>query len=57
MDPDQDRQNVSERWSVSQSKLFDTLLVSLKQIFEKVSLEKSQQTTTKAWKITQYAKG
>ena len=25
-------------------------------IFEKVTFEKSQQTTTKAWKITQYAK-
>ena len=37
-------------------KLFDTLLVVLKECFEKVNFENSQQTTTKAWKITQHAK-
>ena len=39
LDPDQDPQNVS--------KPIDTLKVFLKEFFEKVNLEKSQQTTTK----------
>ena len=37
--------------SWSGSKLFDLLTVSLKEFFEKVNFEKSQHTTTKAWKI------
>ena len=40
----------------SGSKPFDALIVFLKEFFEKVYLEKSQQTTTEAWKITQHAK-
>ena len=35
----------SQAWSGS--KLFDTLIVSLKEFFEKVDFEKSQQTTIK----------
>ena len=40
--------------SWSGSKLFDTLIVFLKELFEKVVIlkKKSQHTTTKAWKIT-----
>ena len=39
----------------SGSKLFHTRIVFLKEFFEKVNFEKSQQMT-KAWKITQHAK-
>ena len=36
----------------SGSKLFDTLIVFLKEFFEKVDFEKNQQTTKKkAWKL------
>ena len=38
----------TERQSSSGYKLFDTLTVFLKDFFEKVNFEKSQQTTTKA---------
>ena len=34
----------------SGSKLFDTLIVFVKEFFEKVYIENSQQMTTKAWK-------
>ena len=37
-------------------KQFDTLNVFLKYFLEKVNFEKTQQTTTKAWKNTQHAK-
>ena len=37
------------------SKPFDSLIVFLKVFFEQVDFEKSQQITTKAWKITQHA--
>ena len=37
----------SQEWSL----LFDTLIVFLKEFFEKVNFEKSQQTTSKAQKI------
>ena len=37
-------------------KFCDTLIVFPEGIFEKVIFEKSQQRTTKAWKITQQAK-
>ena len=37
-------------------KMFDTLIVFLKEFFEKVNFEKNQQTTTKAWNVTQHAK-
>ena len=36
-------------------KLFDTLIVFLKEYFEKFNFEKSQQRTTKACEITQHA--
>ena len=42
--------------SWSGSKLFDTLILFLKEFFEKVNFEKSQQMTLKAWKITHHAK-
>ena len=32
-------------------------MVFLKYLFEKVDFDKNQQTITKAWKITQHAKG
>ena len=35
--------------------LYYTLIVFLKEFLEKVIFEKSQQTTTKAWKNTQQA--
>ena len=34
---------------------FDTLIVFLKEFFEKVNFERSQQKTIKAWKITKHA--
>ena len=34
--------------------MFDTLIMFLNEFFEKVNFEKSQQTTTKACKITKY---
>ena len=37
------------------SKLYDTLIVFVKEIFEKFHFEKNQMTT-KAWKITQHAR-
>ena len=40
----------------SGSKLFDTPMVFLKEFCKKVEFEKNQQTTKKAWKITQEAK-
>ena len=43
--PDQDQQNVGPD---SGFKPFDTLIVYLKEFFEKVNFEKCQQTTTKS---------
>ena len=45
----------SNSYAPSGSKPFDTLILFLKEFFEKVDFEKSQQMTTKAWKITQRA--
>ena len=45
LDPDKDRQNNGPDLD---PKRFDTLIVFLKEFFEKVNFEKSQQTTTKA---------
>ena len=45
LNPDQDQPG---------SKLFESLKVFLKELFENINFEKSQQTT-KAWKITQHA--
>ena len=39
----------------SGSKLFDILMVFLKEIFQKVNFEKKSADDKKAWKITQYA--
>ena len=49
------RSGMTECRSWSGSKLFDTLIVFLKEIFEKVYFEKSQQSTAKSWKITRHA--
>ena len=46
----------TESQSWSESKPFITQNMFLEEFFEKVHFEKSQQTTTKAWKITQHAK-
>ena len=48
------RSGPTECWSWSGSKLFDTLIVFLKDFFEKVNFEKKS-ASTKAWNITQYA--
>ena len=48
LDPDQDRQNVGPD--------LDPNNLTLTEFFEKVNFEKSQQTRTKAWKITKHAK-
>ena len=49
------RSGPTECQSWSGSKAFDTLKeCSWKNFFEKDNFEKSQQTTTKAWKLTQY---
>ena len=53
LDPDQDQQNVGPDLD---SKHFDILIVFLKEFFEKVNFEKSQQMTTNKRKITQDAK-
>ena len=53
LDPDQDPQNVSISVCPDQNpNYFDTLIVFLKEVIEKKSFWKSQQT----WKITQHAK-
>ena len=49
LEPDQDRRR-------SLSKLFDTLIVFLKEILNKLTLEKSWHTTMKARIFTQHAK-
>ena len=46
------RSGLTKSQSWSGSKRFETLIVLLKEFFEKVNFEQSQQTTTKAWKIT-----
>ena len=53
-EPDQDRQNIGP--DLDPIKPSDTLIVFLKGFFENIYLKKSQQTTTKAWTITQHAK-
>ena len=53
LDPDQAQQNVATE---SGSKLFDTMMIIMKEFFEKVDFEKNQQTTKNACKITQNAK-
>ena len=50
------RSGPTEHQSRSGFKLFDTLIVILKELFEKVFFEKIQQTTTEARKIIQNAK-
>ena len=50
LDPDQARQYVGPD---QDSKLFDTLMVFLKEFFEKVDYEKKQTTKKKNAKITQ----
>ena len=50
------RSGTTERPSRSGFKLFDTLIVILKEFFGKVDFEKSQQTTTEAWKTIRHAK-
>ena len=50
-DPDQARQNVRPDLDLNCT----TLMVFLKEFFEKVDFEKNEQTTKKAFKITQYA--
>ena len=45
LDPDQARQSIEPD---QDSKLFDTLMVFLKEYFEKVDFEENQQTTNKA---------
>ena len=47
LDPDQDQWNIGPDLG---SKLFDTLIVFLKEFLEKVNFEKSQLTTIKARK-------
>ena len=42
------RPGPTECWSCSGSKLFDTLIVFLKEFLEKVDFEKYRQTTSKA---------
>ena len=51
LDQDQDRQNFGIDL-VPKSKLLDTLIVLLKEVFEKVDFENCQQTTTKHEKKT-----
>ena len=51
LDPDQDGQNVGS--DLDPNRL--TLMLFLKEFFEKVNFENSQQTTTKARNITQDA--
>ena len=45
------RSGPTERLTCSGSKLFDTLMVFLKEFFEKVDFEKNQQTTKKHEKL------
>ena len=45
------RSGLTERRDISGSKLFDTLIVFLKELFEKVDFEKSQQTTKNVGKF------
>ena len=52
LDPDQAQQNVGPDLDPN---LFDTLMVFLKDFFEKVNLKKNPQMTKKACKITQHA--
>ena len=49
LDPDQDQQNFGPDLDPQQ---FGTLIVPLKEIFQKINFEKTQQRITKAWKIT-----
>ena len=51
-DPDQDRQNVG----LDLDPTLDTLIVLLKEFFEKVDFENSEQTTKKVCKFTHHAK-
>ena len=50
------RPRLTQWRSWSGSKPYDTLILFLKEFFEKLNLEESQQKATKAWKITQHVK-
>ena len=45
------RSGPREHWSLTESKLFDTLIMFLKKCFENVNVEKSEQTTTKEFRL------
>ena len=55
LNPDQARQNVGPDLDPSRM-LFDTLMLIVKEYFEKSNIEKCLQTTIKSRKITQHAK-
>ena len=49
------RSGPTNRRAWSGSKLFDILIVFLKEFFWKINFEKKSADDKKAWKITQYA--
>ena len=54
LEPDQNRYNVGP--DLDPNCLSLCMIVFLKEFLKKGNFEKSQQTTTKVWKITQHAK-